>query len=112
MSLPKEAVEDDAADRKTKDLSDSEVGLDKLEKEEELSEDEKEGHSEKHKEVICECVNGDCKPGKAECNSCIKGFHGTLCDIPSGGKVDYKTVDDDDEFGLHDNDEDSHSHII
>jgi hypothetical protein len=74
MSLPKEAVEDDIADRKIKDLSDSEIGLDKLEKEEVLSEDEKDGHPEKHEKVDCECVNGECKPGQSMCTTCHKGW--------------------------------------
>jgi len=74
MSLPKEAIEDDTADRQSKDLSDSEVGLDKLEKEEEKSEDEKEGHPDKHDKIECECVNGECKPGQATCGSCHTGW--------------------------------------
>ena len=48
MRLPREAIEDDLAYRSKQDLSDSEIGLDMLESEEELSDDEKEGHLYKH----------------------------------------------------------------
>ena len=108
MSLPKEAVEDEIAERKAKDLSDSEIGLDKLEKEELLSEDEKVGHPEVHETVDCECVNGTCKPGQATCAACNHGWHGTLCDLPIAGiSPPAQQVVSDDEFGLFDNDLDA-----
>lgn len=31
--------------------------------------------------LLCDCIMGDCLPGKTKCNKCLEGWHGKRCDI-------------------------------
>jgi hypothetical protein len=104
MALPKESIiDDEIKDKAKEEHSGTEKDLTDLEIEGESAEKEAEGKESDHEDVECGCVNGECLPGKIECNKCHDGWHGTRCDIekdqPSEHKEDEILEKADETFG-------------
>lgn len=98
MALPKETmIDDEIKDKAKEEHSGTEKDVTDLEEEGEEAEKKAEGKpSEDESEVECGCVNGDCLPGKQECNKCHPGWHGTRCDLEDTKPIN--SVNDADEI--------------